>query len=97
LEKVYERALLTELRSCGIRAVGQAPIEIFYKREPVGEYFADILVEDVLIVELKCADSFCDDHLAQCLNYLRATNRHLALLINFQRPKIEWKRIVHNF
>jgi GxxExxY protein len=97
LEKVYERALLIELRSRGIRAIGQAPLAVFYKGESVGEYFADVLVEDILVVELKCADSFGNDHLAQCLNYLRATNRQLALLFNFQRPKIEWKRIVHNF
>src|SRR5262245_635261 len=77
LEKVYERALLVELRMRGVKAVGQSPIEIYYKGEPVGEYFADILVEDLLVVELKCADSFADEHLAQCLNYLRATNRHL--------------------
>lgn len=57
LEKVYERALIVELRVRGIKAVGQTPIEIYYKGEPIGEYFADILVEDSLLVELKCAES----------------------------------------
>ena len=49
------------------------------------------------MVELKCADSFANEHLAQCLNYLRSTNRRLALLFNFQRPKVEWKRIVNDY
>jgi GxxExxY protein len=97
LEKVYERALLIELGYRGIKAVAQAPIEIFYKGEPIGDYFADILIEDSLVVELKCAESFANEHLAQCLNYLRATNHRLALLFNFQRPKVEWKRVVWNF
>ena len=97
LEKVYERALLVELRMRGIKAIAQAPIELFYKGEPIGDYFADILVEDVLIVELKCADTFANEHLAQCLNYLKATKRRLALIFNFQKPRVEWKRVVHDF
>ena len=97
LEKVYERALLTELRHRGIKAIAQAPVVVFYKGEQVGEYFADILVEDVLIVELKCTEALANEHLAQCLNYLRATGLHLLLLFNFQSPKIEWKRIVRDF
>jgi GxxExxY protein len=61
----------------------------------VGEYFADILVDDVLVVELKCAERLSSEHMAQCLNYLRASGRSLCLLVNFQKPKVEWKRIVH--
>ena len=71
LEKVYERALVVECRQRGIRAIPQAPVAVSYKGEQVGEYFADILVEDGLIVELKCAAALSDEHLAQCLNYLR--------------------------
>jgi GxxExxY protein len=97
LEKVYERALAVECRQRGIRAISQAPIAVFYKGEQVGEYFADILVEGALIVELKCAAALSDEHLAQCLNYLRATALHLALLLNFQRPRVEWKRVVLDF
>jgi len=63
----------------------------------VGEYFADILVEDVLVSELKCAERLSNEHTAQCLNYLRASGRNLYLLINFQKPKVEWKRIVYGF
>lgn len=73
------------------------PLDVCYKGEPVGKYFADILVEGRLLIELKCVETFADEHLAQCLNYLKATNLHLALLVNFQSPKVHWKRIVHRF
>ncbi|HYL77384.1 MAG TPA: GxxExxY protein [Bryobacteraceae bacterium] len=97
LEKVYERALLKELGLRGIRAAGQVSLTVTYKGHSVGEYFADILVEDVLVVELKCVERLCNEHTAQCLNYLRASGRRVCLLVNFQRPKVEWKRIVHEF
>ena len=61
----------------------------------MGEYFADILVEDELVVELKCVERLANEHTAQCLNYLRASGRTLCLLVNFQKPKAEWKRIIH--
>jgi GxxExxY protein len=97
LEKVYERALLTELSLRGIRATTQASFSVTYKGCYVGEYFADILVEDVLVVELKCVEHLGNEHIAQCLNYLRASGRTVCLLVNFQKPKVEWKRIVHGF
>ena len=97
LEKVYERALLTELGLRGIRATAQASFAVTYKRHYVGEYFADLLVEDVLVIELKCAERLASQHTAQCLNYLRASGQALCLLVHFQNPKVEWKRIVHRF
>jgi len=97
LEKVYQRALLTELRLRGIRATPEVSFTVTYKGHVVGEYFADILVEDVLVIELKCADRLSSEHTAQCLNYLRASGKTLGLLVNFQKPKVEWKRIVHEF
>ncbi len=97
LEKVYERALLKELRLRGIRARTQASFTVTYKGQSVGEYFADILVEEVLVVELKCVDRLASEHTAQCINYLRASGLTLCLLVNFQKPKVEWKRIVHGF
>ena len=97
LEKVYRRALLAEPRLRGIRAVTEASFAVTYKGQSVGEYFADLLVEDALVVELKCVDRLANEHTAQCLNYLRASGLTLCLLVNFQRPKVEWKRIVHNF
>src|SRR5580692_2580267 len=97
LEKVYERALLRELGLRGIRASAQASFEVTYKGRPVGEYFAYILVEDSLVVELKCADRLADQHTAQCLNHLRASGLTICLLVNFQKPKVEWRRIVCGF
>src|SRR5258708_29748405 len=97
LEKVYERALIEELCMQGIHAEAQVPIEVRYKDIVVGQYLADVLVEGKLIVELKCCESLCDEHLAQCLNYLKATGYSIALLVNFQKPKLEWRRIVSKF
>jgi GxxExxY protein len=97
LEKVYEGALLKELGFRGIRATSQVSFPVTYKDEPVGNYFPDILVEDKLVVELKCVDRLGDEHLAQCLNYLKASGLRFCLLVNFQRPKVEWKRIIHGF
>jgi GxxExxY protein len=94
LEKVYQRALLAELRLRGIRTIAEAAFPVTYKGHLVGEYFADLLVEDVLGIELKCAERLSNDHTAQCLNYLKASRRSLCLLVNFQKPKVEWKRII---
>ena len=97
LEKVYQGALLTELRLRGIRATAEVSFAVTYKGHCVGEYFADILVEGVLVIELKCVERLANEHTAQCLNYLRASGRTVCLLVNFQKPKVEWKRIVHRF
>ena len=67
-----------------------------YKGHCVGEYLSDIIVEYEIVVERKCVESFTNENLAQCINYLKATNLKLAFLINFQKPKVEWKRIVYN-
>ena len=96
LEKIYERALLRELALRGLKVRSQAPFPVLYKGQRVGDYLADILVEDQLIVELKCVDSFANEHLAQCINYLKASNIKLALLLNFQKPKMEWKRVIYD-
>lgn len=94
LEKVYERALLRELSIRGIRAAAQKSFAVTYKGQSVGEYFADIVVEDVLVIELKCVERFANEHLAQCLNYLRASGKSICLLVDFQKPKVELKRII---
>jgi GxxExxY protein len=78
LEKVYERALLRELQLRGIPAVTQPSFPVDYKGQCVGHYFADILVDDVLVVELKCADHLTNEHMAQCLNHLRAWRHSLS-------------------
>ena len=74
LEKVYERALWRELKLRGIQAVQQASLKVMYKGANVGNYCADLLIENVLVVELKCVERFAPEHTAQCLNYLRASN-----------------------
>jgi GxxExxY protein len=97
LEKVYERALLFELGLRGISATAQASFAVTYKGHSVGEYHADLLVEDQLVVELKCTERLGNEHTAQCLNYLRASGRRYCLLVNFQKPKVEWKRVALGF
>ena len=96
LEKIYERALMEELNARGVRVKAQAPFPVAYKGKHIGTYSADLVVEDRLLVEVKCVDGFSNEHLAQCINYLKASGLHLALLINFRRPKVEWRRIVHD-
>ncbi|MBW6470616.1 MAG: GxxExxY protein, partial [Methanosarcinaceae archaeon] len=92
LEKVYENALNVELSMNGLNVRQQAPLEVRYKDKLVGEYFADILVEESLIVELKAVKDLNDIHVAQCLNYLKGTGLKLCLLINFGKSRIEIKR-----
>lgn len=92
LEKVYEHALLIELAKFNISASAQCPIQVFYDGKPVGEYFADILVEGCLIVEIKSATHLAAEHEAQLLNYLKATKLEVGLLLNFgRRPEIKRK------
>ena len=95
LEKVYENALNVELKLKGLKAQQQAPLKVYYKNELVGDYIADILVENEIIVELKTVKEFDEIHLAQCLNYLRITGLKLCLLINFSKTRVEIKRIVN--
>ncbi|MES9870143.1 MAG: GxxExxY protein, partial [Sedimenticola sp.] len=97
IEKVYERALALELSNQGIRHQTQVPVPVSYKGQAVGDYVADILVEGKLLVELKCVEAFTEQHMAQCLNYLKASGLNLCLLINFQKPRVEWKRVVLNY
>ena len=96
LEKIYERALVEELNLRSVRVRAQAPYPVAYKGKHIGTYSADLVVDDRLLVEVKCVEGFSNEHLAQCINYLKVSGLHLALLINFRRPKVEWRRIVHN-
>ncbi|MCB0221808.1 MAG: GxxExxY protein [Chrysiogenetes bacterium] len=96
LEKVYENALALELRLLGLNTVQHAPIEVLYRQECVGEYFADLLVENSVIVELKAIQKLDPTHMAQVMNYLNATGFKIGLLVNFGQPRVEVKRLVHN-
>ena len=92
LEKIYENALAYELRKHGLRAEQQHPINVYYDGTVVGEYFVDILVADVVILELKAAAEHHDLFTAQCLNYLGATGKPVCLLLNFGKPRVDVKR-----
>ena len=94
LEKVYQQALLQELFGRGLHVETDARFCVRYKGIPVGTYIADLVVEQQLIVELKCVEQFSNEHIAQCINYLKASGLRLALLINFQHPRVAWKRVI---
>jgi GxxExxY protein len=93
LEKVYENALAHELRKAGLKVGQQQPIRVRYDDIIVGEYVADLLVEDCVLVELKAVQNLDSIHMAQCINYLKATGLRLCLLINFGTRKVGIKRI----
>ena len=95
LEKVYENALMISLEQKGIKAIQQSPLNVMFCGHVVGEYFADILVEDKIIVELKACDKLHDIHKAQVINYLKATKKRLGLLINFGKRSFEYERLVN--
>ena len=97
LEKVYESALAYELRKSGLDVRQQQLINVNYENVLVGQNAADITVDDAVLIEIKAIKCFDDVHLAQCLNYLKATGTSVCLLLNFGTPKMEVKRVVHNF
>ncbi|MFN7937338.1 MAG: GxxExxY protein [Bryobacteraceae bacterium] len=92
LERVYEGAMLIELQLRGLKVEQQVRYPVNYKGKQVGNYVADLVVENTVVVELKCVECLGPVHTAQCINHLRASGLKVGLLINFQRPKVEWKR-----
>ena len=94
LEKIYENALLIELRIRGLKTESQVPLKVLYKENVVGEYFADILVENRVIIELKTVECIERIHEAQVLNYLKAAGIKIGLLVNFKHQKAKIKMIV---
>ena len=95
LEKVYEKALAIELIDSGLSIKTQGPIKVHYSGNVVGEYFADIIVENEIILELKAVMKIENIHFAQCQNYLKATGKKLGLLINFGGERIQVKRVAN--
>ena len=92
LEKVYKKALKFELENTGFNVERQKPINVYYEAELVGEYFADLLVENKIIIELKAAESLCKNHEFQLINYLKATEIEVGLLLNFGiKPEVKRK------
>lgn len=97
LEKVYESSLYNELISCGLSCERQKKIDVFYKGKLVGEYYADIIAEEKVIIELKAAEAICEEHEFQLINYLKATNIEVGLLLNFgKKPEIRRKIFTNN-
>ena len=94
LEKVYHKALVVELKLRKLQIEQEYPIKVIYKNENVGEYYADIFVEQKIIVEIKSEEKYNFHHEAQLLNYLKATGIRVGLLINFGKNKCEFKRLV---
>ena len=98
LEKVYENAMVVELRKLGCEVLQQKNIKVYYETEVVGDYYADLLVDDSVIVELKAADNLCEEHEAQLTNYLRATKIEIGLLLNFEKePELKRKIFENRF
>jgi len=83
--------MMIELRKLGLKCENQVPIKVYYDQETIGNYFADIMVEDVIIIELKAAEAICEEHQIQLVNYLKATDIEVGLLLNFGK-KAEFRR-----
>lgn len=95
LERVYENAMLVELRRQGLDVRAQLPVTVYYEDEPVGHYYADLMVNGVVIVELKAASDLNADHCKQLVNYLKATHLEVGLVLNFG-PKPEFERRIYD-
>lgn len=95
LEKVYENAMMVAFRKAGIEAEQQASVKVHFDGEVVGEYYADILVENQIILELKVVSEISNIHRAQLLNYLKATKLRLGMILNFGKQKLEYLRFVN--
>jgi len=93
-EKVYENSLMVLFRRDKIQAVQQVSINVHFEGEIVGNYIADILVDDKVILELKCIETIANIHRAQTLNYLKATGKQLAIILNFAKEKLEYERLI---
>jgi GxxExxY protein len=97
LEKVYENALAIELRRNGFKVEKQKSIIVFYEEQEVGFYYADLTVEDTVIIELKANEGLIEDHAVQLVNYLKATNIEVGLLLNFgKKPEVKRKVFDNN-
>lgn len=93
LESVYEKALLVALHQRGLRAEAQVPAQVLFRGQTVGDFYADIVVDGKVIVELKAVRSLLPEHQAQVINYLKATGLEVGLLVNFGVPRIEYRRV----
>lgn len=93
VESVYQKALLMALREKGLKVGAHVPLKVMFRDQCVGDFVADLLVEDKIVVELKAVKALAPEHQAQTINYLKATGLDVALLVKFGRPKLEYKRL----
>jgi len=96
LEAVYQQALFFALFDSGLVVETQKPMTVFYKNRAVGKYFADLLVENKIVLELKAVKSLCPEHFAQLNNYLKVSELEVGLLLNFGNPRLEYHRVVRS-
>ncbi|NJM53842.1 MAG: GxxExxY protein, partial [Blastocatellia bacterium] len=97
VESVYEKALMVALKQKGLKVENQVPLKVKFRGVIVGEFYADLLVEDKILIELKAVNAFINEHFAQILNYLKATEKEVGLIVNFARPKLEYRRFNNRF
>ena len=95
LEKVYENAMLVTLKENGLSAENQKQLNVLYYGITVGDYYADLIVENKVIIELKAINSLCGEHRAQIINYLTATSMKVGLLLNFGAKSLEYERFAN--
>lgn len=97
VESVYEKALMVALKQKGLKVENQVSLKVKFRSVIVGEFYADLLVEDKIIIELKAVNSLINEHFAQLLNYLKATEKEVGLIVNFGNPKLEYRRFNNRF
>jgi GxxExxY protein len=97
IESVYEKALLVALREKGLKAENQVPIKVIFRKIIVGDFYADILVENKILIELKAVSSLINSHKVQIINYLKASGIEVGFLVNFGNPKLEYRRFNNQF
>mgnify|MGYP001595215267 CR=1 FL=1 len=95
IEKIYEKALVYELKKTGVGCISQAIIRVRYDNIDLGEQRVDLMIEDKIVVELKSVSELNEIHMAQMLSYLKTANKKVGLILNFAKPKLEIKRIVN--
>jgi len=95
LEKVYENAMIILLNKKGVKSKAQFPIKIEFENQIIGDYIVDIFVENQIILELKSVNKIHEKHKSQIINYLKATNKQLGIIINFGNDRLEYERIIN--
>lgn len=97
LESVYEKALIIALQQKGLKVENQVPLKVKFRGIVVGDFYADLLIENKVLIELKAVNGLLNEHFAQILNYLKATEIEVGLIVNFGKPKLEYRRFNNRF